>query len=137
MKVARAILLSIVIPVVACTRQRETSASTLAARVDTLADRFFDAQLRRTPERGTVLGLPNADHLHLTDNSQRAITDARAAMDSLYTLVHEIDPAPLAATPQEVTYAVLREALDNEHGLRICRPELWGVASYVNGWQAI
>jgi hypothetical protein len=30
----------------------------------------------------------------------------------------------------------MREELEAEEGLRVCRLELWGVASYVNGWQA-
>ena len=31
---------------------------------------------------------------------------------------------------------MLRESLESERALRICRAELWSVASYVNGWQA-
>src|SRR5512138_419172 len=57
-------------------------------------------------------------------------------MDSLRGAAAAIDPSSLAGTPQEVTFAVLRDALDGELAMRVCRAELWGVASYVNGWQA-
>jgi uncharacterized protein (DUF885 family) len=32
---------------------------------------------------------------------------------------------------------VLRDALERSRALRVCRTPFWGVASYVNGWQAI
>ena len=31
---------------------------------------------------------------------------------------------------------MLRDELERSAGARVCRLELWGVASYVNGWQA-
>ena len=47
-----------------------------------------------------------------------------------------IEPAPLEGRPEAVLYAMMRESLDAEQLLRVCREVLWGVASYVNGWQA-
>lgn len=120
----------------ACAMPQGESAASLAARVDSLADAFFDARLAIHPELGTELGLPNAEHDRIRDNSLAAIRAAEARMDSLHMRVITIDPAPLAGSPQEVTYAVLREALEADRQLRVCRAELWGVASYVNGWQA-
>jgi len=38
--------------------------------------------------------------------------------------------------PDRVLRAVLRDELERNIGSRVCRLELWGVASYVNGWQA-
>ena len=113
-----------------------TQSTSLAAQVDRLADSLFDAQLALYPEMGTQLGLPGADHGRITDNSLEGVRRAQAKMDALYVEAQAIDSSLLVGRPQEVTYAVLREALESERALRICRPELWGVASYVNGWQA-
>jgi uncharacterized protein (DUF885 family) len=85
---------------------------------------------------GTELGLPGAEHGRITDNSLDGVRKAQQKMDALYAEARAIDPSVLAGRPQEVTYAVLREALESERALRICRAELWSVASYVNGWQA-
>lgn len=109
----------------------------LASRVDSLADTYFATQLALYPELGTDQGLPEAEHGRITDNSLAGVRAARARMDTLYQRAATIDPAGLAGRPQEVTYGVLREALEAERGRRVCREELWRVASYVNGWQAV
>ncbi|HZI29178.1 MAG TPA: DUF885 domain-containing protein [Gemmatimonadaceae bacterium] len=121
----------------ACTAGRDDSGAALAARVDSLADRFFDVQLELYPELATSFGLIGARHSSLTDNTLSGISAAQGRLDSLRWQVTAIDPAPLAGRPAEVAYAVLRDALEAEEALRVCRAELWGVASYVNGWQAI
>ena len=94
-------------------------------------------QLEINPELVTTYGLRGASHDRITDNSIAGIRTAQARLDSLFALAQAIDPTPLAGQPGEVTYAVLRDALESERALRVCRAELWGVASYVNGWQAI
>ncbi len=113
-----------------------TQSTSLAAQVDRLADSLFDTQLALYPEMGTQLGLSGADHARITDNSLDGVRRAQAKMDALYGEAQAIDPSLLIGRPQEVTYAVLRDALESERALRICRAELWGIASYVNGWQA-
>ena len=118
-----------------CISERARTAS-LAARVDSLADAFFDGNLELNPELYTSYGLANADHSRIRDNSLAGVKAAEARFDSFRAAIDAIDPSPLAGTPQEVTFAVLRDALDSELATRICRFELWGVASYVNGWQA-
>jgi uncharacterized protein (DUF885 family) len=121
---------------VSCDSRPPNGTSELPARVDSLASALFDAQLALSPEIGTSQGLPNADHGRIADNSLAGIRSGEARFDTLHAAAIRIDPAALAGSPQEVTYAVLREALDGERALRVCRSELWGVASYVNGWQA-
>lgn len=108
----------------------------LAAKVDSLATAYWQAYVDINPEEGTASGLANAEHGRIRDNSLVAIRIAQARFDALRDSTLAIDPARLAGTPQEVTYGVLREALESEQALRTCRTELWGVASYVNGWQA-
>lgn len=121
----------------ACSRGDTRAGDALAARVDSIADRFFEVQLQLSPELATSFGLANARHFGVTDNSLEGVRTAQQRMDSLFSLVSAIDPAPIAGRPAEVAYTVLREALESERALRVCRAELWGVASYVNGWQAV
>lgn len=108
----------------------------VAVQVDSLANAFFDATLELNPELSTGYGIAGADHGRIRDNSLAGVRAAEARMDTFRAAADQLDPTPLAGTPQEVTFAVLRDALDSELATRICRFELWGVASYVNGWQA-
>jgi uncharacterized protein (DUF885 family) len=109
----------------------------LAARVDSLASALLDARLAASPEEGTMQGLPKAEHGRIRDNSAEGDRRDQARQDSLLQATLAIDPTPLAGTPQWVTYGVLRDDLEREQALRVCRNPVWGVASYVNGWQAI
>lgn len=118
----------------ACTSAPDADA--LASRVTALADSTFATLLAVQPEFGTRAGITAAAHGRLTDNSPDSIAAAFARWDRLRAAVAELDPEPLQGRPEWVLYAVMRERLDAEHQLRVCRAELWNVASYVNGWQA-
>jgi len=120
----------------ACGRAPTPADTALAARVDSLASAVLNAKLAASPEMGTEEGLPDAEHGRIRDNSAAGEQRDQAREDSLLQAALAIDPAPLAGTPQWVTYGVLRDDLEREQALRICRNRLWGVASYVNGWQA-
>ena len=111
--------------------------SALAARVDSLATAVLQAELAENPETGTELGIPSAAHGRIRDNSPTATRIAQSREDALYTVALTIDPSPLAGQPQWVTYGVLRDRLERSRATRVCRYPLWGVASYVNGWQAV
>jgi uncharacterized protein (DUF885 family) len=121
----------------ACARTASSDSARVATRVDSLADAVFATRLSVEPEFGTTSGLANAEHGRITDNSLAGIARAQQRWDSLYVVAQSIDAAPLAGRPQWVTYGVVREALESDRGLRTCREELWTVASYVNGWQAV
>lgn len=128
---------SVLVALVGCTRTATQDATAIATRVDSLADAVFAARLALEPEFGTDAGLANAEHGRITDNSLAGIARAQQRWDSLYAVAQAIDPTSLEGRPQWVTYGVLREALESDRGLRTCREELWRVASYVNGWQAV
>jgi uncharacterized protein (DUF885 family) len=130
-------LIPVLVSLVGCTAPARPDAATLATRVDSLADAAFAARLALEPEFGSGARLANAEHGRITDNSLAGIARAQLRWDSLYAVAETIDPTLLEGRPQWVTYGVLREALESDRGLRICREELWRVASYVNGWQAV
>jgi hypothetical protein len=92
----------------------------LAARVDSLATAYWQTYIEIYPEEGTTSGLANAEHGRIRDNSLIGIRVAQARVDALRDSTLAIDPAPLEGTAQEVTYAVLRDALDSERDLMVC-----------------
>ncbi len=122
--------------VAACASEQDQRVS-IEARVDSLADAYFDASRELNPELYTSNGITGADHSRIRDNSLAGVRAAEARMDTVRRAADAIDVSSLTGTPQEVTFAVLRDALDAEFVTRVCRAELWGVASYVNGWQAV
>lgn len=135
-----AIICSAMFVLSACSRQPPPPPpdnGALRARVDSLATAVLEAEVAANPELGTEWGLPNAEHGRIRDNSPTGVRIAQSTVDALYQRALAIDPAPLAGTPQWVTYGVLRDALERSRAMRVCRNPLWGVASYVNGWQAI
>lgn len=120
----------------ACSGGSEFDRIALGVRVDSLGDAVLEHTLRVNPELATSFGLSAGDHARIRDNSAAGVRAAQAGEDTLYAVALSIDPAPLAGRPQWVTYAVAREQLEAARAQRVCRLELWGVASYVNGWQA-
>lgn len=133
--ILRLVLLLLVVN--GCTADSPGNKAGLAARVDSLATRSYQWQLTNFPETGTSLGIGGANHAGITDNSLAAIAKRQAEEDSLYAAVKGIDADELVGTDAEVTFAVLREQLESARAMRVCREELWSVASYVNGWQAV
>lgn len=108
-----------------------------AARVDALADEVVRGYFHEFPEYATLEGYPTADHGRLSDNSVDAVAGFYARLNSWLARAREIDPAPLAGTPQHRTLAVLRELLEGYIGVRMCRNELWPVSPTYTGWQGV
>lgn len=121
----------------ACGGPSPTRRAEIAARVDSLADATLAHLFNTQPELATQLGVRGADHGRIHDNSPVALLANQQREDELLDTALKINPEHLAGRPQWVSYAVLREYLEAARGLRVCRFELWGVASYVNGWQAV
>lgn len=117
-------------------RDRGPDVAELAATVTALADSTFAARLELEPEFATRAGLSNARHDGISSNTPDAVQAAERRWDALRNQVMAIDPTPLEGRPEWVLYTTMREQLESEQVMRVCREELWGVASYVNGWQA-
>ncbi|MGK2934410.1 MAG: DUF885 domain-containing protein [Gemmatimonadaceae bacterium] len=108
-----------------------------AARVDALADEVVRGLFHEFPEYATLGGYPTADHGRLSDNSVEAVAGFDARLNSWLAQAREIDPAPLAGTPQHRTLSVLRELLEGNTGVRVCRNDLWPVSPTYTGWQGV
>lgn len=104
--------------------------------VELVADDYLATVTRMQPEFATSEDLPGADHGALTDNTVSGIAQWRAFEDRTLAQLRAIPAAALREESDRVLYGVLRDELERSTGARVCRLELWGVASYVNGWQA-
>ena len=101
-----------------------------------IADGYLVALAAYAPETGTTNDLPRTDHGALSDNSAAGIARWQAVEDRTLAQLRAATQTVRGADPDRVLRAVLQDELERNIGARVCRLELWGVASYVNGWQA-
>ena len=112
------------------------TAATSRSPIENLADDYLTALAKASPEFGTSEDLPGADHGALTDNSVAGIARWRAYEDATLDRLRALPADAARSESDRVLAGVLRDELERNVGVRVCRLELWGVASYVNGWQA-
>jgi uncharacterized protein (DUF885 family) len=105
-----------------------------AAATVALADEVVAAVKRYLPELGTYLGLPDAEHGRITDNSLDARAARQADEDKWWARLTAIDERALVGRPEWIIYGALREALQTSMGNRVCETELWSV-DQMGGWQ--
>lgn len=114
-----------------------SQANRAESSINRIADDYFSMVLTVTPEFGTSEGIEGAHHGDITDNSLAGVRKRQAQFDSLYERLLAIDSSELGVGTDRITYSVVREVLEGERQQRVCHFELWNVASYVNGWQAV
>lgn len=112
-----------------------SAAATEKAAIVALADEYLARYAAAFPGAGTGLDLPGTDHGALGGNTAEALARWRAYEDEALARVRAVPVAGLTES-ERVLRGVLRDELERRAGSRVCRLELWGVASYVNGWQA-
>ncbi|HEY1744650.1 MAG TPA: DUF885 domain-containing protein [Granulicella sp.] len=109
-------------------------AQTAEAKLSHLADRFVDQQLAYDPTLSYTTGLSTADNSRFADRTPRAL----AALDEQerhdLRELHEINVQGLSPRAR-ATYANLREQLEANLQLRVCKTELWNV-NHFDGWQS-
>jgi uncharacterized protein (DUF885 family) len=105
-----------------------------AVAVTQLADQFVAATMERWPEVATFLGVPNAQHARVFDNSPEAKAAWDQQVDSFQSSLRAINKGGLAGRPELITYGFLEQAISEEIGTRPCSAELWNV-DQMNGWQ--
>jgi uncharacterized protein (DUF885 family) len=69
-------------------------------------------------------------------HSEAGIARWRAYEDKVLAQLKAVPAESLHDESDRVLHGVLSDELERSAGTRVCRLELWGVASYVNGWQA-
>ena len=110
--------------------------ATSAADVNLIATAYMHASMEYQPESApsdTGWMAPLASRI--TDNTPAALLKWHNYQDSILKVLAQADTAALVGHPEWITYEILRGTIESDIGTRICRQELWGVNSYVNGWQ--
>jgi len=132
---SRAAFASLLVVLAAGPLAAQAPASSDAARVTALADRYVAAYVEAFPEDAEASGVTLPRHDGLTDNSLRALAAWRTLEDSLTWALATVNAASLMDTPAWVTHGFLNEALGSSRAARVCRNELWSV-NHMFGWQA-
>ena len=105
-----------------------------AARISTLADRYVALTLAFDPTQALSAGLPSPDNSRFADRSPAALAAYDTAEQSILTDLNAVPAANLPTTARVIA-ANLREQLESDLQLRVCRTELWNV-NHFNGWQS-
>lgn len=104
--------------------------------VNSIATTFMRASADYNPESapsdtGWMAPLAN----RVTDNTAAALAKWQRYEDRVLETLNQLDTTALVGKPEWITYGILRNTVESSIGTRVCRQELWGVNSYVNGWQ--
>jgi uncharacterized protein (DUF885 family) len=116
-------------------RRADSAPPPASAQIRALADAFLDGYFDRNPDAVTLYGVPGRRQERLPDNSLDALRAWQAKEDAWLLRARQIDPQQADQPALRATYAIVREALEASAGARVCRPELWTVSQFVNGWQ--
>ncbi len=84
---------------------------------------FFD----HFPEQGLFWGKVDVPLDRFTDFSPAGYQAWQQKEDNFLIALQAIDPKTLKGTPHYNTYLLLKETLENNKGIRICKDELWDV----------
>ena len=111
-----------------------SASETPEQQLNALADHVVGEFVAYDPTISYFTGLQTTDHSRFADRSPRAL----AAWDARETAaLHALTAIDASALPvsSRAAYAVLKEQLESDLQLRVCRIELWNV-NHFNGWQA-
>jgi uncharacterized protein (DUF885 family) len=103
-----------------------------AARLTVLADRMIVLELRNEPLLGYYADVGISDHRRWSDVSPAALRAYEAENDALLRDVARLDESRLPPADIAIV-ASMREQIEAEQQLRVCRRELWAI-SHMGGW---
>jgi uncharacterized protein (DUF885 family) len=102
--------------------------------LDRLAARFVAQSLNNDPTIAYSSGLTISNHGSFADRSPHAMAAWDSEKANFLRTLRTIDPLGLDTTSR-ATYAVLKEQLEADLQMRVCRTELWNV-NHLVGWQS-
>lgn len=116
-------------PVNSSTPARPPDGATL---IHQLADTYFDALLRRSPERATFIGRPGQRHDQLSDISKEAERTWDAKVDQWLSSLNSVDTSGLERSAL-ILAGALRFQLESSAGMRVCGERVRNLNQI--GWQ--
>ena len=102
-----------------------------------VAQEYVDAYFHQFPEEASMCGYRNPPLDRFGDHSPAALATWRAREDAWLETLRSIDPNTLEGTEAAVPHAFVRELLEAERELRVCRVELWSVNPAWPAWQEL
>lgn len=118
----------------ATTLGAQARAQTSAQQLDALADRFVSQALAYDPTLAYEAGLPTTVHDRFADRTPAGLAAFDREEREDLSALRRLDASSLPAASM-ATYANLREKLESDLQLRVCRTELWNV-NHFDGWQS-
>ena len=112
---------------------RAIASETPQQQLKALADHFVSELLAYDPTISYFSGLQTTDHSRFADRSPSALAAWDARESAVLHALTAID-ASVLPTSSRATYAVLKERLESDLQLRVCKTELWNV-NHFDGWQ--
>ena len=109
------------------------AATSEAARLDRISDRFFAQQLAYDPTASYRTGQPARNNSRFPDRSVHALQMLAVQEQNDLRDLLQIQAATLPPASRSL-YANLREQLESDIQMRVCRHELWDV-DHMDGWQ--
>ncbi len=116
---SKALLFFLFIPFAGIATPQET--------VTQIADAYEKAYFARYPEEGLHLGRQGVDLDRFMDRSKKAHQEWKKTEDDFLRALQQIKPIELKGTPQYQTYRLLKERLESNQAIRVCKDELWNV----------
>jgi len=101
--------------------------------IEQLADDYLAAMMEHDPLMGTYYAIAGARHDRLPDNSLAALAAWESKEDALLERLQVIAPPSDIGSRDWVSYGLLKEQLEGNIALRVCRDELWE-ASTTTSW---
>jgi len=118
-------IIAVSLLIIGCSREHK--AESAKAQLMAVADAYLEETLNNQPEIAYFVGLDLPDHAGLSDNSAKGISDFQKFEEVQYKALLAIDEEALKGTPEWVLWGQLKEMLEADIGLRVCRQELWNV----------
>ncbi|SEM99060.1 Uncharacterized conserved protein, DUF885 familyt [Stigmatella aurantiaca] len=109
------------------------AAPSASEEVQALATQMVALSLEAEPTLAYFNGLTPPTHGRFADHSPQALRALERQEDALWARLNALDAKALQGTDLS-TYAILREMLEANRGLRVCHSEQWAV-SHMFGWQ--
>ena len=125
---------NVVLLLAVLTKGAPVHAQSPSARLSALAEQFVQQQLTYDPAIAYFTGLTTTDNSRFPDRSPVALAALDEQEREDLAQLNSIDAAHLPAASQ-ATYANLKERLESDLQLRVCKSELWNV-NHFDGWQS-
>lgn len=98
-----------------------------------IANAYEKAYFERHPELALYWGYADVVQDRFMDRSQEGLLAWQKAEDKFLADLNELEPHKLTSRADYKTYQLLKEMLESDKNIRVCRDELWNVSPMVRG----